>query len=252
MSVIACHFCDRILYACGRSPLVILFALVAALVGCPWDGVDPRPVFAVSIAPHGYLLERIGGDKIRVAVLVPTGKEPESYQPRPGDMTALSRAKALFCTGMPFEAALIPKLKSVAPDLKCLDLREGLALRALELHSHAEGTGATELVHSASCAHDGLDPHIWFAPGMLKRQADAVLSVLIEYAPENADDFRRNHEELVAELESLHAELAEKLAPFRGRTVFVFHPSYGYFCDEFGLVSHRVDQAFRRPHRDGL
>lgn len=205
-----------------------------------------------TVEPHAFLLQQIGGDRIRVDVLVPAGKEPESYQLTPDKMSRLMKSKAFFCTGMPFEAALLPKLQSVAPDLHCVDLREGLKLRKLELHSHAGEevvgeTEATEHEHGESCSHDGLDPHIWFAPSLLKTQADTVLNVLQEANPENAEFYRENRDRLVTSMETLRTWLAETLAPFRGRSVLVFHPSYGYFCDEFGLHQHAIEYEGKSP-----
>lgn len=203
-------------------------------------------------------MEHIGGHRVRVEVLVATGKDPHHYEATPKKIADLTRSRVYFRTGMPFEETLLEKLKSLAPKLKIVDLREGLALRIMELHSHGEAISerepnsddrpiSTEHRHHLGCSHDGLDPHVWFAPEMLKIQAETVLKTLVELDPEGEAVYRKNYEIFREKLETLRASLEEKLSPCRGRTVFVFHPSYGYFCDEFGLKQRALEFEGKSP-----
>lgn len=217
---------------------------------------DDRPVFAVAVEPHAFLLDRIGGEQIRSVVLVPPGKEPEYYQATPQKIASLTRAKVLFLTGMPFEENLVPKLRSLAKDLEFVDLRQGIELRLLELHSHgsdeassleSSASRSTGHVHHAGCSHDGLDPHIWFAPGILKIQAQTVFDALVASDPDSKEIYRANFDRLLEEIETTRQTLVEKLEKQKGRTVYVFHPSYGYFCDEFGLHQRAIEYEGKTP-----
>lgn len=226
-----------------------LFALISLLLipfltGCPRTAPE-KPTFFVSVEPHAFLLDRIGGERIRVEVLVPAGVEPENYEATPQKMAALSRSRALFLTGMPFEETLTAKLASLAEDLSFVDLREGLTLRTLELHSHGDDEAAH--VHHAGCSHDGLDPHIWFAPTILKHQAGTVLKTLVERDPVGEDLYRENYQRLCNEIDTTRQHIATLLEPHRGETVLVFHPSYGYFCDEFELRQRAIEFEGRSP-----
>jgi len=197
---------------------------------------------AVSVAPHAFLLETIGGDRISVALLVPAGKEPHEYQPTPDKVTAFSRSKAFFRTGMQFEETLLEKLKILSASQKIVDLRTTIPLRQLELHSH-EGHN-----HGEQCNHsDGADPHIWFAPSALKKQVEAIENVLCEIDPDGAEHYRRNAAALLEDIETTRKKIAEMLSPFKGETFFVFHPSYGYFCDEFELKQSAVEYEGKSP-----
>ncbi|MDR1963546.1 MAG: zinc ABC transporter substrate-binding protein [Planctomycetaceae bacterium] len=220
---------------------VLLFFGFCFLSGCPGQSKkssDNQLNVAVSVEPHAFLLERIGGGRLRVEVLVPTGKEPEHYQATPDKMAALSKTKVLFRTGMPFEEVLIPKLKSNSNNLKIVDLRDGIAIRSLELHDHAS---------SADHVHDERDPHIWFAPTILKTEVQTVLRTLLEIDPAGSVAYQKNAEQLLEEIETVRLDLAKHLAPFREKTIFVFHPSYGYFCDEFGLRQRAVEFEGKSP-----
>ncbi len=226
----------------------VLLLFLVGLTGCVRNGAVPetRPVFFVAVEPHAYLLEKIGGDRIHVDVLVPTGVEPENYEATPQKMAALSKSRALFLTGMPFEEALVPRLRSLAKDTKFVDLREGLTLRTLELHGHA-ADHSTGHEHHADCSHDGLDPHIWFAPTILKKQAETILNTLIDLDPPGEKNYRDNYDKLLENIEENRTKIAALLESCRGETVFVFHPSYGYFCDEFGLKQRAIEFEGRDP-----
>jgi zinc transport system substrate-binding protein len=218
------------------------------LVGCSEQGQklsDDRLNVAVSVEPHAFLLERIGGERLRIEVLVPTGREPELYQATPDKIAALSKTKVLFRTGMPFEETLIPKLKSNTNKLKIVDLRNGITLRTLELHDHNSHSNHNAPIHVH--VHNESDPHIWFAPTILKTEVQTVLQTLSEIDPKGTAQYQKNAEQFLEEIEKLRIDLAERLAPFKAKTVFVFHPAYGYFCDEFGLRQRAVEFEGKSP-----
>ena len=198
----------------------------------------------VSVEPQVTLVERIGGDRVAVAVLVPVGKEPENYQPAPDTVTRMSRAAVFFRIGFPFEDSLMPKLKTVAPKLIVADFRAHLKMRPLELHSH-DHSGHDHAGHDH--AHHDDDVHTWLGTENLKLQAATVLNTLAALDPENESEYAANYEKLLTDLEKLHVETAERLKPFAGKTIYVFHPAYGYFCDEFNLKQKAIEFEGRTP-----
>ncbi|MDR2641784.1 MAG: zinc ABC transporter substrate-binding protein [Planctomycetaceae bacterium] len=254
-------------------PKLCLFVLAVILFcGCRNNIVlerEGRNVIVVSVEPHAFLVERIGGNFVRVEVLVPMGKEPESYQPTPERIVVLTRAKVFFRTGMPFEQVIIPKLKSFAPDLKIIDLRKGIKLRPLDFHEHNSNYNNSHDHGKLSDSHEhlhesdsnehlakwedfGSDPHIWFSLNLLKIEAEAVLGTLIGIDPKNEELYRRNFDNFIAELESVREQVNEILKPVKGKTIFVFHPTYGYFCDEFNLNQRAIEVGGKAPRPQQL
>jgi len=53
----------------------------------------------VSIVPQKYFVEKIGGDLVDVSVMVLSGNSPATYEPRPKQMVALSRARLYYAIG---------------------------------------------------------------------------------------------------------------------------------------------------------
>ena len=219
--------------------LILVAGVLPSLIGCqagriPHDGV----IVVASVEPHAFLVEQIGGERVHVEVLVPAGKEPETYQITPDKLKTLSHAQVFFRTGMPLEDPLLPKLQSLSKSLRVIDLRSGLPLRELEIH-HSHGSGHAH--------HDQTDPHIWFAPTLLKAEAKMVLRTLQECDPNGSTTYQENYENVVRQIESVRTEISEMLASKQGEIIFVFHPAYGYFCDEFGLRQWAIEYEGKSP-----
>ncbi|MBI9089798.1 MAG: zinc ABC transporter substrate-binding protein [Desulfobacterium sp.] len=202
--------------------VAVLFLATASQAGAE----APLSVF-VSIQPQAYVVERIGKKRVAVEVLVPPGKSPATYAPRPSQMAKLSRATLFFSIGVPFEQALMPRIKGASQELTLVDTIQGIPLRRF-----ADGGG---------------DPHIWMNPILMKQQAITICNALIQKAPGSTDYFRANLEGLLADLDRLDRTIAKALAPLAGETIFVFHPVFGYFADQYGLTQMAVEVHGKAP-----
>jgi len=224
----------------------------------------------VSIAPQAYFVKRIGKDRVSVSVLVPPGKSPATYTPESAQMVKLSRASLLFTIGVPFEDVLIPKIRAMALKLSIVNTRKGIPLRQLN-----EGKGSSDQTHGQEKktvsfdngddgkldhsgqgaaendphAHDaiGNDPHIWMSPRLVKKQAQTICDALISLMPEDEDFFRKNLHLFQRDLDVLDQKIALALKPLKGKTIFVFHPAFGYFADAYGLKQLAVERAGKPP-----
>ncbi|MDQ3353465.1 MAG: metal ABC transporter substrate-binding protein [Actinomycetota bacterium] len=86
-----------------------------------------------------------------------------------------------------------------------------------------------------------VDPHIWFNPAVMADAAGRTGEAFATADPDNAETYRTNAEELVAELAALEEELAEILGgECRHQEAIVSHQAYGYLLDPFGVIQHGV------------
>lgn len=86
----------------------------------------------VSILPQKYFVERIAGDRAVVTVMVPPGENPATYEPKPDQLTALSKAAVYFRIGVPFENAWMERFAGVNSAMPIVDTREGANVRYWE------------------------------------------------------------------------------------------------------------------------
>lgn len=220
--------------------------------------VTEKPVLAVSILPQAYFVKRIGGDTVSVMVLVGSGQSPHTYEPTPRQMELLSRAKAWILSGTDFEDRLKPKIATLYPTLRIVDGTEGVKFRKLEAHSHEEEGHEKETPKAGSQVKEHhtedleRDRHTWLGREPAKILAAHVRDTLIQINPTEADLYRRNHQTLVKEIEETFDTLKRDLAPMKGQTVYVYHPAFGYFLDEFGIVQEAVETGGKEPNPQTL
>ncbi len=232
----------------GRTARTVALAGLGLAAACSGSGREPdRNLVAVSIQPQVWLVERIAGDRVEVVPLLSPGDSPATYHPTDAQITSVMRAAVYFRIGVPFETGEWFRAIESSGRIQIADLREGIEMRSMETGlepAHATRTGQA---HEHGPDADGHDPHIWLSPRLLKRQAATVERVLAGLYPEQAGIFRANREVLAAELDSLAVAIADRLAPVRGCALFLFHPSWGYFADEFGLRQVPIEIEGKEP-----
>lgn len=208
-----------------------------------------RLVVAVSVLPQAYFVERVGGDRVRAFALVGPGQSPHSYEPTPRQMAELGQASLWLTVGIEFEHGLKPKVAKLYPALKIRDNAAGVVFRKLEEHGHEE---AGEEGESHDEGEEGRDPHAWLGRQGSKAMAAEVRDALSLLDPSGAPFYARNYEALARDIDAVFAGLAARLGSLKGRPVFVYHPAFGYFLDEFGIEQVAVETGGKEPTQKGL
>jgi zinc transport system substrate-binding protein len=230
----------------ARSRILLCLLAAGLTLGCD-NAAAPadRTTVFVSILPQRYFVQRIAGDRVRVEALVAKGGSEHGYEPTPQQLVALSSAKLFFSIGVGVEAGLLPRLAEIAPKLRIVDTRQGVPPRSFAAH---EQHSCDDHDHEGHSHGEGApDPHVWLDPLLVKTQAANICDALCEIDPAGAESYRKNLAAFQAELDALHAEIEARLTPFRGRDILVFHPSYGYFCDRYGLRQIPVEVEGKEP-----
>ena len=204
----------------------------------------PKPVRVFAgLPPLGHVVQRVGGRHVEVDVMLQGGQDPHTFEPTPRQVMDLSRACLFFKIGMPFEDRLAERITSSHPRLKVIDATEGVEKRPADAACCAEADHDHDHDHHAGQP----DPHVWLSPLVLKVLAANVAEALCVADPRHAAAYRENLAELNASLDALHARITHRLAPYRGRTFFVFHPAFGYFADAYGLKQESVEMEGKSP-----
>ena len=230
---------------------LILAAVAAAILCAPVlamgakEPATEKPLVAVSILPQQYFVQRIAQDRVRALVLVGPGQSPHSYEPTPRQIADLGTAAAWFSIGVEFETALLPKISGLYPDLRIVDTTNGVPSRLMTSHHHEGDVEDHE-------EEGGRDPHIWLGRAGAKAQAEYIRDTLSAVDPSGASEYAQNCQELIQDIDSTFDALKKSLEPLKGKPVFVFHPSFGYFLDEFGIEQVAVEDQGKEPTQKGL
>jgi zinc transport system substrate-binding protein len=214
-----------------KYAVYLLFAL--SLLGCGQKkepATSGKPVVFVSIMPQAGLARVIAGDRAEIRVLIGEGQSPHAYEPTARQLARLGEADLLLTIGLPFEKHLLKKIAPLYPDLPLVGTQQGIELRNMREGSH----GAT-------------DPHVWLSPAGATQIAENIFQALEKIDPAHGDEYRKNYDGLAEQLKQLDAEIRTMLAPYRGRHFYVFHPSFGYFADAYGLEQTAIELDGKAP-----
>ena len=221
-------------------PRLLAALMLSLLLGLPaWAA--PLKVF-VPIPPLKSLAEAVGGSRVVVSVLVPPGADPHTFEPKPRQMTELARARAYFALGMPFEEILLSRIARTTPSLKVLRVDRGIPRIPMEGPSHEE-----EEAQEGHHHEEGLDPHVWLSPRNGLVLVQNLRDDLCALDPAGAGTYRRNAQALSDRIRALDRDLTSLFAPRKGMTLLVFHPAWGYFCRDYGLVQLAVEAEGKEP-----
>ena len=183
----------------------------------------------VAVDPCADLVERVGGDDVRVSVLTPEGKSPETFAPTPSQLADVASTELFFLVGLPVEKRLLDSVQSIAPDAVLVDLCEGVELIAERAPDSASS-----------------DPHLWTSPSVARKMVAKIAEELAKIDPTRGS-YIENAGALDAELEALQQEVGAALRPYKGRFFLVFHPAYGYYAREFGLEQRAIETDGKAP-----
>lgn len=238
--------------AVPRTACLVLWGLLA-VAGCssnPDDSNDSSDVVRAvgSIVPVRTFIERVGGDRVQAHALVPPGMSPHSYEPTAKQMVQLAEADVFFRVGAPFEETLLPRLRKTIPGLKIVDLRRGLDLIEMpDTHDHDAHDHDDHDAHDHGHDH-AVDPHVWMDPLAVRTMAETIAVTLSELdTTADGSVYRNNLDAFQHELDAVHSQLAKTLGPYRGRTLLVFHPAFGYFCRRYDLKQQAIEVEGKQP-----
>ncbi len=231
--------------------LIPLFLLcILGMAACHRPSAADRPQVVVSIEPLRHFVEAVAGERCDVVALVPSGASPETYEPTPRQLVAMSDALIYFRVGtLGFERTRLEKIRENAPGVRMVSLSDGLTLLP---HSHGDA------------AADGEDPHVWTSPLNVRTMATKIHAALCEADSAGTAYYTQRLQAFVQRVDSLDAAIKTLLQDCPNRTFLIQHPALGYFARDYGLhqlsVEHegkeagtaRVEQLIRACRAKGV
>ncbi len=215
------RLCGYLFYIVG------ILALTLLLSGCQSKQVTAPAVptdkltVAVTIVPQATFVQQVGGDLVDVVTLVPPGASPENYSPSPQQMMQFSDAQVYFLIGVPVEdTKILPQIKSLQPGIKLVDLP------ALVDQKYAPATFPS----------GERDFHMWMSPKRVEEIVRITANELSALDPAHEAVYQSNAAAYINQLAQLDREIHMTLADPPSRTFIIYHPSLGYFADDYSLT----------------
>ncbi|MFC2018362.1 metal ABC transporter solute-binding protein, Zn/Mn family [Chloroflexota bacterium] len=220
------------------TSIVLALVLAVAAISCtaPTKTAD-RIGVAVTLPPQAEFVEKVGGEKVAVTVMVPPGYNPHTDGPMPAQMKDLARAKmyARVGSGVEFELVWMDRLAATNREMLVVDCSAGIQLMAMT----GEHGGAT-------------DPHIWLSPPNAKIMVRNICSGLIGVDPDNRAYYEQNRDAYLQKLTQLDQDIRDGLSGVTHRAFMVYHPAFGYLAREYALTMLPVEEAGKEPTPAGM
>lgn len=173
---------------------------------------------AASIYPLAFFAEEIGGDKIEVTTITPSGIEPHEYDPTTQDIGTIQQSDILLLNG-------------------------GVESWGDKIITNLQGTQVTTLVIgdgllTENWEEDGeiqKDPHIWLDPNLAKKEVAKITQAIIAKDADNTPYYQQNAKQLESRLNDLDAKYRNGLANCQKKEIITSHAAFGYLAKAYGL-----------------
>jgi manganese/zinc/iron transport system substrate-binding protein len=213
-----------------RHLIVLLLLLLMAVV--PAARAQDEPLFIVTTTTQvsdltTILAGDLLGQALEITPLMGAGVDPHLYTPTESDVAAMSRADAVFYSGLFLEG----KFGEV---FDALGQRDVLTYAVSQPVKDAGFTiGGFDLSEEFQ---DVDDPHFWFDPRNWQMTAEGLAEVLALLDPAHVETYRANAEAYSAQLDALYAWGLDALSvvPEAQRVLITSHDAFQYFGDAFG------------------
>lgn len=219
-----------------KTLLLLLLILLTSCNGQSGKGEKER-IITVTIEPQRYFVESIAGNKFKVITLVPKGSSPETYDPTPRQLVALSKSEAYMRIGqIGFEVAWMEKIRENAPHLRIFDNSTGIELISTGEYAHGDH------VHAG-----GVDPHIWNSVLNTRIIARNICQALCELDKPNEEYYIERYNKFSQELCEISEQIAELLSEGSDHAFLIFHPALTYFAHDYGLRQYAIEEGGKEP-----
>ncbi len=223
--------------AVGRLATVSLYVLIAC---SPPEEKHDRMRVVVSIPPLAEFVEKIGGEKVDVSIMVPSGASPHSYEPTPGQLTNVANAHVYVKVGTPieFEIVWLDKLLDTNSKITVCNASQGIDLipvRDIHEHSSVIGHGHTN------------DPHVWVSPQNAKTMVTNICQTMITVDEQHRTYYEKNRDRYLLILDSLDTDIRRTLVQKEQKTFLVYHPAWSYFARAYGIEQIAIEVEGKEP-----
>ena len=192
---------------------------VAAAAGAK---TEPHRI-AASVYPIAMLVEEVGGDKVTVTTIIPPGVDPHHFEISPSSMKAVYESDAVFLVGADFDSYIIGE--------------EPLGAQIRVEFCESLSDSLIELGHT-------FNPHFWLDPVLAGKMGECIGRTLIAIDYDNHSYYEKRIARFAARMDSLNADVKERLAASGFKTFVSFHPAWTYFARRYGLTEVGVVEKY--------
>ncbi len=207
-------------------------AILAASVLCAALPAQAALKVVATTGEYGALAAQIGGARVSVTTIAKPTEDPHFVDARPSQIVALNRADVLIEGGAELEVGWLPTLLGGARNGKILAGAPGRIVAS-------EGVQLLDIPLAADRSqgdtHVAGNPHFMLDPLNSKVVAEHIGRVFTALDPAGTATYKANVGSFAASLDAKMKVWTAALAPYAGRQIVTYHPTWRYFGRRFSL-----------------
>lgn len=203
-----------------KAVLVVALGLAVVVFVPPPAYAASRQKVVAAFYPVAYAAQRVGGSRVDVTNLTPTGAEPHDLELTPKQFDEILDADVVFDMGHRFQPAVE----------KAAEERDGPTVTLLDRLPINAGKKNVEEGNP-----DALDPHVWLDPILMQGIVREVQAALSKADPRGRAVYARNAQKFIAQLSALNDRYATGLAHCARRVIVTSHEAFGYLAKRYDL-----------------
>jgi len=169
----------------------------------------------------GDLARNVGGERVKVTVLMAEGVDPHLFKPTRDDVAKILKADLVFYNGLHLEGRMEDTFEKLRAKGKMI-------------------LPVTRAIPDQTLLKDGtaVDPHVWMNPGLWADCTKSVFESLTKKDPAGAKLFAENATRYANQLVAIESQMRSSIAtiPENQRVLITAHDAFQYFAKATGLT----------------
>lgn len=210
-----------------KKYLVILLAILVT-AGCTNKKDINKRIITVTIEPLRYFTEQIAGDKFTVKTMIPSGNNPETYEPTTKQMMDFSRSDIYIKVGdLGFERTWMKRLTNNSPHTIVVDASDG--------------------IKAINSTNGVPDPHTWTSPTNARKICTNIYCSLRDLDEKDSLYFYKRLQELYKKIDAVDFAIRNNISHVKDRSFLIYHPALTYFANDYKLNQIPIEEEGKEP-----
>ena len=216
---------------CSKKTALFFLLLLSFLLSCQpakeSNRADQKLRVIATIFPIYDFARNIGGDKIKVTMLLPPGTDAHHYELKPEDIVKVSKTDIFLFTNFEMEQWAYKIINAAEKNTNMLAIETGAGAVLLPLN--AEGEEQENHVSK-------FDPHIWLDMDNAQKMVDNIAAAFIKKDSRNSDYYLKNALNYKLKLIALDQRYRAELTRCKTKTILhAGHWAFAYLAKKYNL-----------------
>jgi zinc transport system substrate-binding protein len=205
---------------------ILFIPLILSCQARDADRSSGKILAVATIFPVYDFVHIVGGDKVKVTLLLPPGSDAHNFEPKPEDILKVSKSDLFFFTNFEMEHWAYKIIKAAA---------ENTNMQAIETGNGAFLIPITEEEENEKNLSK-FDPHIWLDLDNAQKMVDNIADAFIKKDPRGSDFYLKNAREYKLKLIALNKKYREGLNKCRSKVILhAGHWAFAYLANKYHI-----------------